>query len=201
VLRDPELSRSDAAPATFVEEQAWVARIRSGDHAAFRALYDRYADQMFAFAYASLESRADAQDVVQDVFLSIWRHRARWELSTSMSAYLMRSVFNKVATLRRHLRVELSAQETINREDEGPRTWVHRSPADAALNEQDLAQALQKALSTLSPRAQQAYRLLREQHLSYAEAAQVVGITPHTLEQHLIKALKALRTELAEWRR
>jgi RNA polymerase sigma-70 factor (ECF subfamily) len=187
---------SAAESTTFVEEQAWVARIRANDHAAFKALYDRYADHMFAFAYSSLKSRDEAQDVVQDVFLSIWNNRARWELWTSMRSYLMRSVFNRVATLRRHLRVELAAQETIVREVEGG----YRSTTDAALNEKELPDALARAVGTLSPRAQQAYRLVREQHLSYAEAAQVMGITAHPLEQHLIKALKALRAQLADWR-
>ena len=184
-------------PDAFVEEQAWVARIRANDHGAFKALYDRYADHMFAFAYSSLKSRDEAQDVVQDVFLNIWNNRSRWELSTSMRSYLMRSVFNKVATLRRHLRVELAAEESMVREVE----WTYRSTTDEALHEKELAEALGRAVATLSPRAQQAYRLLREQHLSYAEAAHVMGITPHTLEQHLIKALKALREQLAEWRR
>jgi RNA polymerase sigma-70 factor (ECF subfamily) len=187
--------------ATFVEEQAWVARIRANDHVAFKALYDRYADHMLAFAYSSLQSRDEAQDVVQDVFLNIWKNRARWELSTSLRAYLMRAVFNQAAMRRRHLRVELTAQETSPGDTDTLSEWAHRTSADEGLKEGELADALKRAVATLSPRAQQAYRLLREQHLSYAEAAQVMGITPHTLEQHLMKALKTLRTELAEWRR
>ena len=186
--------------AVFVEEQGWVARIRGGDHAAFKALYDRYADVMFAFAYSSLKSRDEAQDVVQDVFLTVWRNRARWELTTSMRAYLMRGVFNKVATLRRHLRVELAAEETILRDTETAGDWAYRTGADEGLDGQELAQALDRAVNALSPRAQQAYRLVREQHMTYAEAAQVMGITPHTLEQHIMKALKSLRDELAGWR-
>ncbi len=191
---------SDPDPsAGFVEEQGWVARIRAGDHAAFKALYDRYADVMFAFAYSSLKSRDEAQDVVQDVFLSVWKNRARWELTTSLRAYLMRGVFNRVATLRRHLRVELAGEETILR-DADSSDWAYRTSADEGLDGQELAEALERAVSSLSPRAQQAYRLVREHHMTYAEGAQVMGITPHTLEQHVMKALKSLREQLAGWR-
>jgi RNA polymerase sigma-70 factor (family 1) len=186
--------------AAFVEEQGWVARIRAGDHAAFKALYDRYADVMFAFAYSSLRSRDEAQDVVQNVFLNVWKNRARWELTTSMRSYLMRAVFNHVATLRRHLRVELAAEETILRDADTSGDWAYRTSADEGLDGQELAAALERAVSTLSPRAQQAYRLVREQHMTYAEAAHVMGITPHTLEQHVMKALKSLRDQLAAWR-
>lgn len=185
--------------AVFVEEQGWVARIRAGDHAAFKALYDRYADVMFAFAYSSLRSRDEAQDVIHDVFLSVWKNRARWELTTSLRAYLMRGVFNRVATLRRHLRVELAGEETILR-DADTSDWAYRTSADQGLDGRELADALERAVSSLSPRAQQAYRLVREQHMTYAEAAHVMGITPHTLEQHVMKALKLLREQLAGWR-
>jgi RNA polymerase sigma-70 factor (ECF subfamily) len=185
--------------SAFVEEQGWVARIRTGDHAAFKALYDRYADVMFGFAYSSLQSRDEAQDVVQDVFLNVWKNRARWELTTSMRSYLMRAVFNHVATLRRHLRVELAAEETILR-DADSSDWAYRTSADQGLDGRELAEALERAVNSLSPRAQQAYRLVREHHMTYAEAAQVMGITPHTLEQHMIKALKSLRDVLAGWR-
>jgi hypothetical protein len=61
---------------TFDEEQRCVALIRGGDEAAFKALYDRYSDAMFAFAHSSLESRAEAEDVVRDVFLAILRQRS-----------------------------------------------------------------------------------------------------------------------------
>jgi RNA polymerase sigma factor (sigma-70 family) len=198
--RHPTAGDSPEPAATYVEEQARIGRIRSGDHAAFKALYDRYADAMFAFAAASLGSSggSEAQDVVQDVFLTIWRNRARLELTTSsMRGYLLRSVFNKVATLRRHLRVELTAQETVLRHDD----WTYRTAADDALNEGDLAQALERAISGLTPRSQQAYRLVREEGLSYQEAAQVMGITVHTLELHVMKALRGLREQLADWRR
>lgn len=201
MLSDRAPRSTHANPEAFVEEQAWVARIKANDHGAFKALYDRYADVMFAFAYSSLKSRDEAEDVVQDVFLNIWKNRARWELGTSMRSYLMRSVFNKVATLKRHLRVELTAQETILRDAETIGDWTYRSAADEAMSERDLADALERAVSTISPRAQQAYRLVREQHLSYAEAAQVMGISSHTLELHLMKALKTLREQLAGLRR
>lgn len=49
-------------------------------------------------------------------FLNVRKNRARWELSISMRSYLMRAVFNRVATLRRHLRVELAVEETILRD-------------------------------------------------------------------------------------
>ena len=182
------------------EEQRWIALIRGGDEAAFKALYDRYSDAMFAFAYSSLESRAEAEDVVHDVFLAILRQRSSWHVEGRLRAYLFRAVHNRVATLRRHLRVELSSHESIVRDAGDPSEWIHRGATDDALGERELAAALARAVESLSPRTRQAYRLVREQHLSHAETAAVMGISVHTVEIHLIRALKALRDRLSAWR-
>jgi RNA polymerase sigma-70 factor, ECF subfamily len=192
---------SSAEPsAVFVEEQGWIGRIRAGDDAAFKALYDRYSDAMFAFAYSSLKSRPEAEDVVHDIFLNVLRKRATWEVNGDLRAYLLGAVYNRVITLRRHLRVERTSHESIARDAGSPSEWAYRASTDEALCQQELADALQRAVGTLPPRAQQAYRLVREQHLSYAAAAEVMGIAPHTIEIHLIRALKALREQLAGWR-
>ena len=186
--------------AALAEEQRWVALVRAGDQAAFRALYDRYGDAMFAFADSSLKSRTEAEDVVHDVFLGILRQRASWHVEGPLRTYLFRAVHNRVATLRRHLRVELSSHEAIVRDAGDPTEWVHRGRTDDALGERELAAALERAVESLSPRTQQAYRLVREHHLSYADAAAVMGISVHTVEIHLVRALKALREQLAAWR-
>lgn len=186
--------------ATFVEEQGWVARIRGGDQAALRTLYDRYADGMFAFAYSSLGSRAEAEDVIHDVFLAILKQGAAWEVQGELRTYLFRAVYNGVATRRRRLRVELASLESIVRDAGDPAEWRHRVGTDDALAERELADALARAVETLAPRAQQAYRLVREHHLSYAATAEVMGVSVHTVEIHLVRALKALRRQLAAWR-
>jgi len=201
VRHTADAGTSTNASAIFVEEQHWLSRIRAGDELAFKALYERYSDVMFAFAYASLKSRSEAQDVVQDVFLNIVRSRTTWDVTGEVRTYLLRAVYNRVATVRRHLRVELSAHESIVRDADNPSEWAYRGRADDALQEHELADALARAIETIPPRAQQAYRLVREQQLSRVEAAQVMGVTLHTVELHLTRALKALRAQLAGWRR
>jgi RNA polymerase sigma-70 factor, ECF subfamily len=187
--------------ATFVEEQGWIARVRSGDETAFKALYDRYAATMFAFAHSCLGARAEAEDVVHDIFLAILRQRATWDVQGELRTYLLRAVHNRVATLRRHLRVEIASHESIVREAGTPVEWTYRGRTDDALDEGELLAALERAVRSLPPRTQEAYRLVREHHLPYAAAAEVMGISVHTVEIHLIRALKALREQLAAWRR
>ncbi|HEY8312251.1 MAG TPA: sigma-70 family RNA polymerase sigma factor, partial [Gemmatimonadaceae bacterium] len=194
-------SGSPLTPEKSVEERQWIARIRHGDPLAFKALYDTYSDAMFAFAYASLRSRAEAQDVVHDIFLNILKNRAAWNVDRELRSYLLRCVYNRVATLRRHLRVELASHESIARDADSPLEWAYRGSTDDPLLQAELGDALARAIDSLPPRSQQAYRLVREQALSYSAAASVMGISTHTVEVHLIRALKALRDHLASWRR
>ncbi|MEO9117201.1 MAG: sigma-70 family RNA polymerase sigma factor [Gemmatimonadaceae bacterium] len=198
------LSALSGLPIPFedsAQEQGWIARVRHGDSLAFKAIYDRYSDAMFAFAYSSLKSREEAEDVVHDIFFNILKSRESWNVNGELRTYLMRSVYNRVATLRRHLRVELASHETLVREADSPEEWAYRGSTDAPLLEQELGHAVARAVESLPPRSQQAYRLVREQALTYAAAASVMGISTHTVEIHLIRALKALRDQLASWRR
>lgn len=178
-----------------------MAGVRAGDSAAFKALYDRYAASMVRFAAASLRSTEQAEDVVQEIFLNVWRNRATWEPTGPLRSYLMRATYNRIVMHHRHLRVELTAHESIVRDAGSPAEWTHRGATDDALAADELAAALARAVDALPPRTAQAYRLVREQHLSYAEAAEVMGITTHTVEIHMIRALKALREQLRDWRR
>lgn len=195
------LPRIPTRLAASSDEREWVARIRAGDAGAFKAMYDRHSDAMFAFAYACLKSRDEAQDVVHDIFLNILKNSAAFSVSGELRTYLLRAVYNRVATLRRHLRVELVSHESIVRDAGSPTEWAYRGNTDDPLMQHELGEALSRAVLTLPPRAQQAYRLVREQELPYVEAAEVMGISTHTVEIHLIRALKALREQLASWRK
>jgi RNA polymerase sigma-70 factor (family 1) len=182
------------------DEQECVAAVRNGNSAAFKSLYDRHAPSMFAFAVSIVRSTQRAEDIIQDVFLSIWRNHATWEPGCPVRTYLMRAAYNRSVMHQRHLRVELAAHERIHRDAGSPAEWTHRAATDDALNVAELEAALGSAIDRLPPRAAHAYRLVREQHMSYAQAADIMGISTHTVEIHMVRALKSLREQLKEWR-
>jgi RNA polymerase sigma-70 factor (family 1) len=182
------------------DEQECIAAVHNGDPTAFKSLYDRHASRMFAFAVSIVKSRQRAEDVIQDVFLAIWRNHATWEPGCPVRTYLMRATYNRSVMHQRHLRVELAAHEKIHRDAGSPAEWTHRAATDDALNVAELEAALENAIDRLSPRVAHAYRLVREQHMSYAQAGDVMGISTHTVEIHMIRALKSLRELLKEWR-
>ncbi len=67
------------------------------------------------------------------------------------------------------------------------------------MRSRDLEQAIERAIAALPPRCRQVYVLRRQEGLSYAEIAQLVGVTPKTVDVQIGKALRLLRRYLAEW--
>jgi len=81
-------------PETSAAELVWVDRIRAGDVDAFEALYRKYWQPLYAFAFRYVRSKEDAEEVVQDVFFRIWRGRADWVPAGAVRNYVYCAVRN-----------------------------------------------------------------------------------------------------------
>jgi RNA polymerase sigma-70 factor (ECF subfamily) len=169
-----------------------VERVRTGDADAFEALFHEYHAPLCAFAYRYLGARDLAEEVVQEVFLLVWERRATWEIRTSIRSYLFTAVRNAALSYLRHERV------VRNRETE-VRDLFH-APArseEAETVEPETIAAVRQAVGRLPERCRQVFLLHREQGLTYAEVADVLGISPRTVEVQIGRALKSLRKALA----
>ena len=172
----------------------WVARIRAGAVAAFETLVRHYSDKLCAFVYNSIGDRERTEELVQDLFLWIWRHRAEWEIRTGLTTYLYRSARNRAISAFRHDRLELRWKDELSRV-EPPRS----AATDADASADDLRAALARAIEKLPDRCRQVFLLHREHHLTYSQIAETLGIAPKTVEVHMARALMSLRTSLADW--
>lgn len=176
-------------PSTEIE---WVAAIRAGDGAAFETLFHAYHASLCALAYRYLGARDLAEEIVQEVFLVIWERRRTWEVRSSVKSYLCTAVRNAALSYLRHERVARRKEADI-------REWQAPSPPrpDLQALEQETVAAVQDAVGRLPERCRLVFTLHREQGLTYAEVAQVLGISPRTVEVQIGRALKSLRKGLA----
>lgn len=187
-------------PAMAVpDDRDWDARLRAGDNAAFEQLFRQYYEQLVAFASRMLGTTELAEEVVQDVFLSIWRQGKRGDLSANnISAYLFGAVRKGSTSRLRHVNVEKRWRERVSRGD-GAYTIPSSPAADAEARFNDLIRAVRVVVDELPPRCRQAFLLRRQHGLSYAEIAQVMGIAPKTVEVQIGAALRTLRTRLGHF--
>jgi RNA polymerase sigma-70 factor (ECF subfamily) len=179
----------------------WIAGTRAGNYKAFDAMFVAYADPLCAYAYGLLRSRDDAQEIVQDLFLWIWENRTGWDVPGELRTYLYRSVRNRAISRMRHRRVQhlfrLRSAATDSLEMP-PRAVL--PDAQDRLEAAELSRAIVRALETLPERCRQVFLLSRQHHMSYAEVAQVMQISPKTVENHMARALAGLRAALGDLR-
>lgn len=179
-------------------ERAWVAGVRTGDLTAFETMFRTYASRLAGFVWTYLKEREESEEIVQDLFLWIWEHRFEWEVPGTLRSYLFRSAANRALSRLRHRRVQQRFRDRVAPTIGQPEAQDPSSASDLAA-EHDLSRALARALADLPDRCRTVFVMNRQQHLSYAEIAEVLGISVRTVEVHMGRALGMLRQRLADW--
>lgn len=180
-------------------EQKLVSRIRSGDVAAFEIVYQEFAPRLLQFGLTQLRSRELAEELVQELFLNVWRHRADWVLTRSLNSYLFSALRNGITSYRR---TTASRHELRQAEDDTSGSisnFASAGRADDLLDEAELLQAIDRAVAALPRRCRETFLLVRQQQLSYAEAAELMGVSVKAVEMNMVRAFAGLRKHLADW--
>jgi RNA polymerase sigma-70 factor (ECF subfamily) len=178
-------------------ERECLARLRMGDELAFESIFRAHAAALCDFAFSYVRVREIAEEVVQDLFCWIWEQRFTVDMPYGMRAWLFTAVRNRSLNVLRNRRMEFSIHERVAREAR-VKVAVVVSP-DSELSAAELSEAAARVVQGMPPRCREAYTLIRAQHMGYAEAAQVMGIAPKTVEIHMTRALAILRAALAAW--
>lgn len=153
---------------------------------------------LFRFAYRLVNSRELAEELVQDVFLDLWRRREVVDPCSVARAYLYTATRHAAISALRRFQVEARA---ANRDDVGVGA-THGTPGPDALElteASDLDAAIARAVESLPERCRLVYTLSRREQLSYAAIAAALGISVKTVEAQMARAFRLLRTRLAPY--
>ena len=191
---------TEGAWMDHAHEQDLVARIRDGDIAAFEELYREFAGALLAFAYRQVRSREVAEELVQELFLGLWKYRQKWVLSRSLAPYLYGALRNRIHGYRRTLSGREEMLRGSSRDEGGLDTLPSAEHTDDRVREGELRDAIDRAVASLPPRCRETFVLVRQQRLSYMEAAEVMGVSVKAIEMNIVRAFAALRRDLAGWR-
>lgn len=189
-LPDPAPHAPDAPDA-----RALMVRLRAGDHAAFDTIFRTWYAPLVRLARRRLQDEAQAEEIVQEVLLELWRRRATLPPETVPHAYLFQAVRNRSLNLLRHARTVDRAAPLLARADDVGAA----GRADAAASAAELAEAVTRAVAALPPRCREVFVLSRVQGLRYGEIAGTLGVTVKAVEANMGRALRTLRTHLAAW--
>lgn len=160
--------------------------------AAFRVLYDRYWNPLYRKALSRLGTDADAQDAVQEVFISCWRNRHTIRTADSLAPYLFAALKYGIIKIvyraaRKGINLPLSAG-VLERTELG---------IDELLQVKELQTIIAQEVSRLPDQMRRIYQLSRTEALSVAEIAEQLNLSEQTVKNTLTTALKRLRKRLS----
>ena len=197
------------------DDSELVARIRAGDESAFESLYLAHHEGLWRFAYSHVRSREVAEELVHDLFLSIWGSRANWVVNTRVRAWLYAAVRNLALN---HLRHERVVARTLGGGSRGVTGCPARPPFDdgcpgpltmgappmgqlEAVEAGEMDDAFVHAIADLPERRRIAMTLRWKQDMSPLEIARVLGTTPEAVRVLLTRARADLGDLLDRMRR
>ncbi|RYZ95619.1 MAG: RNA polymerase sigma-70 factor [Sphingobacteriaceae bacterium] len=168
-----------------------IKQLISGEEAAFTIIYNQYSAKVYRLAFRFLKDKDQSEEIVQEVFINLWLSRDRLSAEGNMWLYLY--VIAK--------RLSLNALRQVYRSsDLSEKLLKHISVEDNHTEEDLLAHDLElyteKIIEKLPKQQQIVFKLSRIEGLSHKEIAEQLHISPNTVKNHMVCALKTLRTHL-----
>lgn len=161
---------------------------------AFAAIYNNYWQSLLDFAGRRLQLQEDAEEVVQDVFVSLYQRRKELDIHGSLSAYLHSAVRYRIYNKYRDYLQKKKLLLIPNLEDVD-----YSLPELDPVSYKQLEGKIREAIQQLPEKCREAFLLSREAQLSNKEIADQMGISINTVEKHIGKALRVLRLELEKY--
>jgi len=193
------------APGIVREDESILVReLRAGIDAAYETLIDRFESPVFNIISRLMDDPADAADVVQEVFLKVFRNINSFRQDSSLKTWIYRIAVNEARNHRRwfsrHRRQEVGLEaDHDGGESLGYQDWLPdpgRSPFEAALDH-ETRELIEQALAEVNPRFRAALVLREIEGLSYEEIAEVLEISLGTVKSRILRGRDALKKSLA----
>jgi RNA polymerase sigma-70 factor (family 1) len=182
-----------ALHGSYTDEQL-ITSLRNGDAGAFTEIYERYWDKLLAYTMRAIRRQPDAEDIVQELFVSIWRRRHELDIERALSTYL----YNSARYLAiRHIEKNSTYSDYLQRlalriaVEEG---FVPGVEAD--IFGRELGEQIDRLILELPGKMQEVFILSRRHHLSYKEIADRLSISEETVRKQVYKSLQILRARL-----
>ena len=163
----------------ITEERFLLSAMQHGDLKAYGVLFRRYYPILCAYATKFVELK-DAEEIVQDVMLWLWENRETQTFETSLSQYLFKTVYHRaINQIVRH-------QSQLR--------------ADTLFYElEELQRRIREAVDALPPAYREAFVMHRFDNKSYKEIAEILQVSPKTVDYRIQQALKQLRITLKDY--
>lgn len=171
-------------------DQPLLCLISEGDEQAFRVLFDHYKDRFYFVALKMTRLDYIAEEMVQEVFLKIWRNRETLHGIDNPDAYFFTMLYRRV--------YQYYKKEALDKKllQEAKNTSSSENATEASVLARESKMLLEAAILKLPPQQQLIYRLNKMEGFSYNEIADKLHLSPNTVRNHLATAVRSIRIHL-----
>jgi RNA polymerase sigma-70 factor, ECF subfamily len=186
----------------YREEDALVEGLRSGTEQAYETLIDRYQQPVYNLVYRLMDDPSESPDVVQEIFLKVFRNIGNFRGNSSLKTWIYRIAFNEAYNHRRwftrHKRQEIGLE--ANEDDQFSYGDVLPDTGRSAfdmVSDREMHSLIEEALGELNPAFRAAVVLRDIEELSYEEIAEVLQVSLGTVKSRILRGREALKKALA----
>lgn len=171
-------------------DQELLALLKTKNELAYKEIYDRFWSILYRHARRMLTDEEEAEDVVQEVFLTLWNKANNIELRTSLANYLYTVVRNKIFDHFDHAKVKARYMASLEK-------FIEQGnyETDYLVREKQLFSLIQQEIECLPEKMREIFKLSRNSNLSYQEIAAQLNVTENVVRNQISRALKVLRTK------
>lgn len=166
-------------------------RLTKGDSDAFEAIFWKYNDRVYSFILSTLFDKTLAQDLTQNVFLSVWEHRATIDISKNFSSYIYTIAQNMVYRQTEKKLLASRYAEYVQKFQS-----VDEMSTEEAIDYQFLEKLITELIDQLPPSRREIFLLSRRNGMSNKEIAQKLSISEKTVENQITHSIHFLKKRL-----
>lgn len=163
----------------------------------YKALFRKYYSNLLFYA-TRLIGDEEAEDVVQDVFVDLWKRKDTMEIGEQIQAFLYRAVYTRSLNVLKHRNIE-SGYIAIIEEINLKRVEFYQPDNNEVIRrieDRELRKEIYDAINELPDKCKEVFKLSYLHDMKNKEIADAMGVSLRTVEAHMYKALKYLRTRL-----
>ena len=176
----------------LLNEREYFLRISLGDESAFSEIFYYYTARIYPFVKKTTRSEEVTEEIVQEVFASIWKSRVKLAEIDNYSAYIFTITTN---TTLNYLKSKARRKKHLDELAKVEKSFTNNTQETIDLHE--IRELVSHLLGQLSPQKRIIYKLTREQGLSHDEVAQQLHISKNTVKNHLVQTLKFIRKNIS----
>lgn len=176
----------------MLNELMILAKIKEGDIKAFEEVFRRYYSPLCWYAAGITGDTESAEEIVEELFYTLWKNREQLQIFQSVKSYLYRAVRNEAIQYCEHQEVKERYQTSVQAEKE----------SEASVDPQwqmeynELQALVRRTLNKLPDRRKRIFTMHRMQGMKYAEIALALSLSVKTVEAEMTKVLRTLRVEI-----